>query len=125
MNHRVAARCISARTRSTNVPQCCCRGLKQAAAYFARARLCAELVQLVRDQIGAVTGIRQVDVVAALPRTRSGKILRKVLSGIADGGDPVVPATIEDSSVLDALRPVLHPGPALASYGFHRRRTVR
>ena len=42
-----------------------------------RARLCAELVQLVRDQIGAVTGIRQVDVVAALPRTRSGKILRK------------------------------------------------
>ena len=78
------------------------------AAY--RARLCAELVQLVRDQIGAVTGIRQVDVVAALPRTRSGKTLRK-LSGIADGGDPVVPATIEDSSVLDALRPVLHPEP--------------
>ena len=76
-----------------------------------RARLCAELVQLVRDQIGAVTGIRQVDVVAALPRTRSGKILRKIMSGIADGGDPVVPATIEDASVLDALRPVLrHDG---------------
>lgn len=90
-----------------------------------RARLCAELVQLVRDQIGAVTGIRQVDVVAALPRTRSGKILRKVLSSIADGGDPVVPATIEDSSVLDALRPVLHPEPALASSGSHRRPSVR
>ena len=90
-----------------------------------RARLCAELVQLVRDQIGAVTGIRQVDVVAALPRTRSGKTLRKVLSSIADGGDPVVPATIEDSSVLDALRPVLHPEPALASSGSHRRPSVR
>ena len=37
-----------------------------------RSRLCAELVQLVRDQIGAVTGIRQVDVVDALPKTRSG-----------------------------------------------------
>jgi len=36
-----------------------------------QARLCAELVQMVRDQIGAVTGIRQVDIVAALPRTRS------------------------------------------------------
>ena len=80
-----------------------------------RARLCAELVQLVRDQIGAVTGIRQVDVVAALPRTRSGKILRKTMSSIADGQDPVVPATIEDASVLDALRAVLHPKPPLAS----------
>jgi len=89
-----------------------------------RARLCAELVQMVRDQIGAGTGIRQVDVVAALPSTRSGKILRKVLSSIADGGEPVVPATIEDASVLDALRPVLHPEPALASSGSHRRPSV-
>ena len=60
------------------------------AAY--RARLCADLVQLVRDQIGTVTGIRQVDVVDALPKTRSGKILRKTMSSIADGQDPVVPA---------------------------------
>ena len=44
--------------------------------------------------------------------------------GIADGGDPVVPATIEDASVLDALRPVLHPEPALASSGSHRRPSV-
>ena len=93
------------------------------AAY--RARLCAELVQLVRDQIGAVTGIRQVDVVDALPKTRSGKILRKTMSSIADGDDPVVPATIEDASVLDAIRPVLHPEPALASSGSHRRPSVR
>ena len=45
-----------------------------------QARLCADLVQMVREQIGAVTGIRQVDVVAALPRTRSGKILRKIMA---------------------------------------------
>ena len=80
-----------------------------------QARLCAELVQLVRDQIGAVTGIRQVDIVAALPRTRSGKILRMIMSCIADGRDVVVPPTIADASVLEELRPVLRLEPELAS----------
>ncbi|HYN72836.1 MAG TPA: AMP-binding protein [Nakamurella sp.] len=79
-----------------------------------RARLCAELVQMVRDQIGAVTGIRQVDIVAALPRTRSGKILRATMSSIADGRAAVVPPTIADASVLGELRPVLRPEPRLA-----------
>jgi len=69
--------------------------------------LSAELVQLVRDQIGAVAALRAVDVVAALPKTRSGKILRKTMRGIADGEDGPVPSTIEDPAVLDALRPVL------------------
>ena len=45
--------------------------------------------------------------VAALPKTRSGKILRKTMRGIADGRDEPVPSTIEDAAVLDALRPVL------------------
>ena len=67
----------------------------------------AELVQLVRDQIGPVAALRRVDVIAALPKTRSGKILRKTMRGIADGQDEPVPSTIEDSAVLDALRPVL------------------
>jgi propionyl-CoA synthetase len=66
-----------------------------------------ELVQLVRDRIGAVAALRRVDVVAALPKTRSGKILRKTMRGIADGADEPVPSTIEDPAVLDALRPVL------------------
>jgi len=67
----------------------------------------AELVQLVRDQIGAVAALRRVDVVAALPKTRSGKILRRTMRGIADGHDEAPPSTIEDPAVLDALRPVL------------------
>jgi propionyl-CoA synthetase len=67
----------------------------------------AELVQAVRDQIGAVAALRRVDVVAALPKTRSGKILRKTMRGIADGRDEPVPSTIEDPAVLDTLRPVL------------------
>jgi propionyl-CoA synthetase len=66
-----------------------------------------ELIQMVRDQVGAVASFKQVAVVAALPKTRSGKILRKTMRGIADGTDDSVPATIDDPSVLDALRPVL------------------
>jgi len=69
--------------------------------------LSAELVQLVRDRIGPVAALRRVDVIAGLPKTRSGKILRKTMRGIADGRDEAVPSTIEDLAVLDALRPVL------------------
>ncbi|GAA2545399.1 propionyl-CoA synthetase [Pseudonocardia hydrocarbonoxydans] len=73
----------------------------------AEDELRAELVQMVRDQVGAVASLRDVAVVAALPKTRSGKILRKTMRGIADGVDEPVPGTIDDASVLDALRPVL------------------
>jgi propionyl-CoA synthetase len=68
----------------------------------------AELVQRVRDEIGAVAALRRVDVVTALPKTRSGKILRASMRAIADGVvDAPVPSTIEDPGVLDALRPTL------------------
>ena len=66
-----------------------------------------ELVASVREEIGPVAAFRRVNVVAALPKTRSGKILRKTMRGIADGHDEPVPSTIEDASVLDALRPIL------------------
>jgi propionyl-CoA synthetase len=67
----------------------------------------AELVQMVREQIGAVAALRDIAVVPGLPKTRSGKILRKTMRGIADGVDEPVPGTIDDPKVLDALRPVL------------------
>ena len=70
-------------------------------------QIAAELVQLVRDEIGAVAALRDVTVVGGLPKTRSGKILRKTMREIADGKDAVVPGTIEDAGVLDRLRPVL------------------
>ena len=60
-----------------------------------------------RDQVGAVASLKDVAVVPALPKTRSGKILRKTMRGIADGADEPVPSTIDDPAVLDALRPVL------------------
>jgi propionyl-CoA synthetase len=70
-------------------------------------RIVKELVQRVRDEVGAVAALRQVDIVPALPKTRSGKILRKTMREIADGKTPVVPGTIEDASVLDRLTETL------------------
>jgi propionyl-CoA synthetase len=63
-----------------------------------------ELVAAVRRDIGPVAAFRDVYVVDALPKTRSGKILRKTMRGIADGREEPVPSTIEDPTVLDALR---------------------
>ncbi|OYO16116.1 propionyl-CoA synthetase [Enemella evansiae] len=71
----------------------------------------AELVQAVREEIGAVASLRRIDVVAALPKTRSGKILRKTMREIADGKPGAVPSTIEDPQVVEDLRAVL-TGPA-------------
>ncbi|MEZ5193184.1 MAG: AMP-binding protein [Nocardioides sp.] len=69
----------------------------------------AELVQMVRNDIGAVASFRDVTIVGGLPKTRSGKILRKTMREIADGKESPVPSTIEDVAVLDRLRPVLRP----------------
>jgi len=69
--------------------------------------LTAELVAMVRDEIGPVAAFRQVTVVAGLPKTRSGKILRKTMRQLADGEDPAVPSTIEDPAVLDTISAVL------------------
>lgn len=70
-------------------------------------QLRAELVARVRAEVGAVAALRRIDVVDALPKTRSGKILRKTMRQIADGQEALVPSTIEDVSVLDDLRDVL------------------
>jgi propionyl-CoA synthetase len=70
-------------------------------------RIRSELVQRVRAEVGAVAALHEVDIVSALPKTRSGKILRKTMREIADGRTPAVPGTIEDASVLDTLAPVL------------------
>ena len=55
-------------------------------------------------QVGAVASLKDNAVVGAMPRTRSGEILRKTIRGIADGTDEPVPSTIES---VDVLRPVL------------------
>jgi propionyl-CoA synthetase len=72
--------------------------------------LATELAARVRAEVGPIASLSQIDVVNGLPKTRSGKILRKTMRQIADDGDAPVPSTIEDVGVLDQLRAVLHPG---------------
>ncbi|AKT52226.1 propionyl-CoA synthetase [Arsenicicoccus sp. oral taxon 190] len=73
----------------------------------AEEQLRKELVQRVREEVGAVAALHRVDIVDGLPKTRSGKILRKTMRQIADGQEAQVPSTIEDRSVLDSLTAVL------------------
>ena len=66
-----------------------------------------EVVYLVRQRIGAVASFKEVMIVARLPKTRSGKILRGTMRSIADHKPAPVPSTIEDPAVLDEIRTVL------------------
>ncbi len=68
-----------------------------------------ELVQMVRDQIGAVASFRQATVVKRLPKTRSGKILRGTMRKIADNEDFRMPSTIDDPTVLDEIAEAVVP----------------
>lgn len=63
----------------------------------------AELVAKVRAKIGAFAYFREAVVVARLPKTRSGKILRNLLRKIADGDEWSIPPTIEDAGVVDEI----------------------
>jgi propionyl-CoA synthetase len=67
----------------------------------------SELVAAVRRDIGALAAFREVAVVPALPKTRSGKVLRKSMRAIADGRDEPVPSTIEDPAVLEQISAAL------------------
>jgi propionyl-CoA synthetase len=71
--------------------------------------LSKEVVQIVRTQIGAVASLRLVHVVPSLPKTRSGKILRKYMRSIAEGRNDPIPSTIEDPGVMAALESLLRP----------------
>src|SRR5262249_59087980 len=79
--------------------------------------LAGDLAQMIRDKIGPIATLSRLDIVAALPKTRSGKILRKTMRGLANGRDEPVPSTIDDPATLDALRPLLHGGGREAAEG--------
>ena len=63
----------------------------------------AEVVQMVRKDIGAVASFKKAVVVKRLPKTRSGKILRGTMRKIADGEEYKVPSTIDDPVILDEI----------------------
>jgi propionyl-CoA synthetase len=66
-----------------------------------------EVVALVRDKIGPVAAFKHALVVARLPKTRSGKILRGTMKKIADREPWTMPATIEDPAALDEIAAAL------------------
>jgi propionyl-CoA synthetase len=76
-----------------------------------------EVVERVRGQVGAIAAPRRVAVVARLPKTRSGKILRKTIRQIADGEEYEVPSTVDDPAILDEVGEALRlsaPSPLAA-----------
>ncbi len=79
----------------------------KAGAQVDPAELTSQIVADVRARVGPVAAFREVEIVPALPKTRSGKILRRTMRGIADGRHEPVPSTIEDAGVLDLLTPLL------------------
>ena len=66
-----------------------------------------EIVSSVRRDIGAFANLKRILPLARLPKTRSGKILRRVMRYIADGRDYDPPATIDDPAILEELRTAL------------------
>jgi len=74
-----------------------------------------EAVQLVRDRIGPVASFKTALVVTGLPKTRSGKILRGTMRKIAEGEDYLMPATIDDPTILAEI------DRALATAGYAKR----
>ncbi len=66
-----------------------------------------EIVHLIRDQIGAVACLRNVMVVQRLPKTRSGKILRKLLRSIVDKENFQIPSTIDDEAIIGEIQEVI------------------
>jgi propionyl-CoA synthetase len=73
-----------------------------------------EIVQRVRGQVGAIAAPKRVTVVTRLPKTRSGKVLRKTIRQIADGEDYAVPATVDDPAILDEVSEALGRSGVLA-----------
>jgi propionyl-CoA synthetase len=80
-----------------------------------QAEILAELVARVREQIGAVAAFKQCVVVARLPKTRSGKVLRATMRAIADSAPHTVPATIDDPKTLEEI------GASLKTLGYAKR----
>jgi propionyl-CoA synthetase len=69
-------------------------------------RLEQSVKDVVDERVGAIARPAAVYVVDALPKTRSGKLLRRSIQAIAEGGDPGEVPTIEDPSALDGIKSV-------------------
>ena len=66
-------------------------------------KICEEIVQLVINKVGRVSSLKKVVIIDRLPKTRSGKIVRSTMVKIANQEKWMIPATIEDATVLDEI----------------------
>ena len=73
----------------------------------AHEEIVADVIRMVRQEIGPVAAFRQATVVKRLPKTRSGKILRGTIQSIADSQNYQMPATIDDPSILPEITEAL------------------
>jgi propionyl-CoA synthetase len=67
----------------------------------------AEAMKTVDSQLGAVARPARVYIVTALPKTRSGKIVRRALQAVAEGRDPGDISTMEDQTVLTQIKAII------------------
>ena len=70
-------------------------------------QLVSELRQSIRTSIGAIASLKNLFIIDRLPKTRSGKILRKTLRQMIEGQKIEIPSTIEDSQVITELSATL------------------
>ncbi len=70
----------------------------------ARLRLEGEIMKLVDEQLGAVARPARVRFVTVLPKTRSGKLLRRAIQAVCEGRNPGDLTTIEDPSALQQIK---------------------
>jgi len=66
-----------------------------------------EVMETVDKQLGAIARPRAVHFVSLLPKTRSGKTLRRAIQALAEGRDPGDLTTIEDAAALDQIKDAL------------------
>jgi propionyl-CoA synthetase len=71
------------------------------------SEIVSEVVQMVRERIGAVATFKTATVIKRLPKTRSGKILRGIMQKIADSEEYKMPATIDDPTILQEIEKAL------------------
>ncbi|MFW9992145.1 MAG: acetate--CoA ligase [Candidatus Odinarchaeota archaeon] len=63
-----------------------------------------EIIQVVRDKVGPIAAPKAVEIVQVLPKTRSGKIMRRVMKGVYSGKELGDLSTIEDGASIDEVK---------------------
>lgn len=80
------------------------------AGFEGDAGMAARVLGAVRAELGAVAALKTAYIVAGLPKTRSGKILRNLLRKIVNGEEYGIPPTIEDPAVAAVIAQTIRPG---------------